>query len=64
MSVCVKETSCKLVAHMYRRRLSEKAYCRVGRNAFGSREDLKSDEVSLGLYYLGKSAVHNGKLVI
>ena len=64
MSVCVEEASGKPLAHLQHRRLAEESDGCIGRDAFGSGENLERYQIALGLDDLRKSAVHNGKLIV
>ena len=64
MSVSVEEASCELVADLQGWRSTEETYLRIGRDAFGSCEYLKGNEVALGLHNLCETACNRSKLVI
>ena len=64
LSVSVEETSCKFIADLECRRLPKKCNFGIGRYTFRSCENLKRDQVSFCLHYLGEPAFHGGQLVI
>ena len=64
ISVCVKETSCKIVTYIQCRWFSEENNFSVGRNTFSTFKNLKGNKVSFHFYHLSQTAVYSGKFII